>query len=95
VQFVEVAADSVTGKLYLVMEFVGPSLHEHQRMRRSPFSEDKTRDMMRQLLQAAQKMHAAGVIHRDVKPANILVSNSGGLKVCDLRLATTKGASAP
>ncbi|OEL37754.1 putative cyclin-dependent kinase F-2 [Dichanthelium oligosanthes] len=84
VQMKEVAADEVTGHVFIVMEFVGPSLHS--RLTR-PFSEGETRAFMRQLLRGAEKLHGAGTIHRDIKPDNVLVGPGGALKICDLGMA--------
>lgn len=46
-----------------------------------------TRWIMYQLLRALTYMHGAGVSHRDVKPANILVDHRCNLKLCDLGLS--------
>ncbi|GJM84775.1 hypothetical protein PR202_ga00479 [Eleusine coracana subsp. coracana] len=86
VQIRDVAADEATGDVFIVMEFVGPSLHRLvTRTRPSGFSE--ARGCMRQLLRGAERMHGAGVVHRDIKPDNILVGEGGALKICDLGMA--------
>jgi cell division cycle 2-like protein len=84
VQMKEVAADEVTGHVFVVMEFVGPGLHTRLTRR---FSEAETRAMMRQLLRGAEKLHGAGMVHRDIKPDNVLVGPGGELKICDLGMA--------
>jgi cell division cycle 2-like protein len=53
-----------------------------------PLSEDVVREMMRQLVSAAKKIHGVGFIHRDMKPENILVCPFSELKVCDFGSAT-------
>ncbi|XP_066393865.1 putative cyclin-dependent kinase F-2 [Miscanthus floridulus] len=85
----DVVVDAATGDAFLVMELVaGGSLLRLQRTR-PRFSEGETRAFMRQLLRGAARMHGAGIIHRDIKPGNILVSGGGfALKICDLGLAT-------
>ncbi|KAG2627336.1 putative cyclin-dependent kinase F-2 [Panicum virgatum] len=82
VQIKNVAKSEETGDLYIVMELAGPSLRSRLERRRQPFSEDETRDAMRQLLRAAEKLHATGTIHRDINPDNILVGADGALKIC-------------
>lgn len=44
-----------------------------------------------QILCAIKYIHSAGVIHRDLKPGNILVSQTGSLKVCDFGLSRSIG----
>lgn len=65
------------------MEFVGASLHTVLNRQRRLFSDVKARESMRQLLGAATTLHGARMIHCDIKPANILVGDSGELKLCD------------
>ena len=86
VQIKNVAKSEETGDLYIVMELAGPSLRS--RLEGRPFSEDETRDSMRQLLRAVEKLHATGTIHRDINPDNILVGADGALKICGFGCAT-------
>lgn len=44
-----------------------------------------------QILCGVKYIHSAGVVHRDLKPGNILVSNRGTLKICDFGLARSIG----
>uniref|UniRef100_A0A0E0MLV3 [RNA-polymerase]-subunit kinase n=1 Tax=Oryza punctata TaxID=4537 RepID=A0A0E0MLV3_ORYPU len=80
---------------YIVMELVGPSLDLtiHQRgddaaARR--YAEGDVRLLMRQLLSGVRGMHDVGLMHRDLKPDNVLVDVRGNLKICDLGFARTK-----
>ncbi|KAF6988291.1 hypothetical protein CFC21_005855 [Triticum aestivum] len=79
IEILDVATDAETGDVFLVMELVadGRTLRES---RWRPVSEDVTRVMMEQLLDAAKKIHGAGIIHRDFKPENVMVGFFGGLK---------------
>jgi cell division cycle 2-like protein len=83
VQLKEVAADEV-GHMFIVTEFVGPSLESHLWRR---FSGAEIRAAMHQLLRGAETIHGAGMIHRDIKPNNVLVGPGGALKICDLGMA--------
>ncbi|PUZ69370.1 hypothetical protein GQ55_2G102800 [Panicum hallii var. hallii] len=95
----DVVEDAATGDVFLVMEFVGASLRRLQRAEARPrLPEAGTRALMRQLLRGAERMHRARIIHRDIKPDNILVGPGGAVKICDLGLATParpEGAAYP
>ncbi|TMQ68022.1 MAG: alpha/beta fold hydrolase [Candidatus Eisenbacteria bacterium] len=78
---------------YLVMELVeGESLAE--RLGRGPLS---TADVLRlgaQIADALDRAHRAGVIHRDLKPGNVMLSKSGA-KLMDFGLARAIGPAGP
>jgi serine/threonine-protein kinase len=83
--------------LYYVAEFVdGESLAA--RLKRGPLSAEEARDIAEQLCRALAHAHAQRVVHRDVKPANVLISREGFVKVGDFGVArladaTTEGAA--
>ena len=47
------------------------------------FNEDDARHVMRQLVDVLRFMHSHGVIHRDIKPDNVLVNSKGQIKISD------------
>ena len=76
-----------TPAVYLVMEFVdGPTLREVIRDR-PPLSLDATLVITEAILGALDAAHRAGIVHRDVKPENVIVANDGRIKVADFGLA--------
>ncbi|HKG10481.1 MAG TPA: serine/threonine-protein kinase [Gaiellaceae bacterium] len=81
-------ADEVEGVLYLAMRYVGgPSLHALVN-ERGPMAPSEALTIAEQIGGALDAAHAAGLVHRDVKPANVLVAEPGGhAYLCDFGLA--------
>lgn len=72
---------------YIVMEYVdGPTLKEVIR-ERAPLSVKETLDIARQICDALEHAHDHNIIHRDIKPHNILLTKSGHVKVTDFGIA--------
>jgi len=76
---------------YLVMEYVpGDDLAERMSQQRGI---DRER-LARELLGALAHIHAAGIVHRDVKPQNVLIAPDGSAKLIDFGIALPKDATA-
>lgn len=85
VQVYDVGSDK--GYHFLSMELVhGGSLARVLRAG-GPMPWAKAMPILRDIAAALQATHSAGLIHRDVKPANILLTRAGGAKLADLGLA--------
>jgi serine/threonine-protein kinase len=77
---------------YLVMELVaGASLEAV--LEAGPLDASRTMDIVAQTAAGLQVAHAAGMIHRDVKPGNLLLNQSGTVKITDFGLAHTVGSA--
>ncbi|MEU8438554.1 serine/threonine-protein kinase [Streptomyces sp. NPDC029216] len=81
------------GLLYTVMEYIeGTSLAAHLRPGRRPSLEQTVR-WTKQICAGLAHVHAAGVVHRDVKPGNIVVDTEGRAHLVDFGLARLPGGS--
>jgi TolB-like protein/predicted Ser/Thr protein kinase len=78
--------DSQDGVDFLVMEYVdGETLA--QRISRGAIPESECADLAVQIAEALEEAHERGVIHRDLKPGNVIVTGKGRVKVLDFGLA--------
>jgi hypothetical protein len=88
------AAGDSDGELYLVMEFLeGLSLAQLVK-RRGPLPVAESCELIRQAALGLDHAHACGVLHRDVKPANLFLTTLGEVKVLDFGLARLIGPDA-
>jgi eukaryotic-like serine/threonine-protein kinase len=72
---------------WLVMEYVEGTTLAALVQRDGPLSADAAAPIMRQAADALAAAHAAGIVHRDVKPSNILVAPDGQVKLSDFGIA--------
>ena len=77
------------GKLHLVFEYVEKTILEVLEKKPNGLDEMDVRKFMYQLLRGIEYCHSHNIIHRDVKPENILISKNGALKLCDFGFART------
>jgi eukaryotic-like serine/threonine-protein kinase len=75
------------GRPYIVMEYVeGETLADTLR-RRGPLPPEEAVELVAQACAGLEHAHAAGLVHRDVKPQNLLLRADGTLKVADFGIA--------
>jgi serine/threonine-protein kinase len=80
---------------YMVLELIkGITLQELVSLRRCPLSYHLACDIICQAAAGLQYAHEQGLVHRDVKPANLMIRSDGTLKILDFGLAMIAGSEA-
>ncbi|MGH7907710.1 MAG: serine/threonine-protein kinase, partial [Candidatus Binataceae bacterium] len=88
---IKVLAPRRKSRMYIAMEyFDGVSLRAL--MRDGPLKTERALDVARQLCEALVYMHGQGVVHRDLKPDNVLVNAAGHVKIMDFGIALDSSA---
>ncbi|TVU43713.1 hypothetical protein EJB05_10201 [Eragrostis curvula] len=78
----------MSSSLYLVFEYMEHDLAGLAATPGIKFTEPQVKCYMQQLLSGLEHCHSRGVLHRDIKGANLLLDNNGILKIADFGLAT-------
>ncbi|MFQ5709372.1 MAG: protein kinase [bacterium] len=84
--------DEFKGRVYIAMEYIeGESLRSL--INKEELSMRHALDIALQICRGLSKAHEAGIVHRDMKPENILIDRDGWVKILDFGLAKLKGAT--
>ena len=79
---------------YIVMELVdGMTLKQYMKKRGTPLSWREALHFITQIVRALGHAHSRGIIHRDIKPQNIMVLRDGSVKVTDFGIARVASAA--
>ena len=79
------------GRPFIVMEYLeGGSVYERQRA--GPIAREQALTWLEQTADALDRAHASGIVHRDVKPANLLLDRDDNVHVSDFGIASASGA---
>jgi beta-lactam-binding protein with PASTA domain/serine/threonine protein kinase len=80
------------GTVFLAMELIAGHTLRDTITKESPMSPARALSLMEPVLSALASAHRAGLIHRDVKPENVLIADDGRIKVADFGLAKAVSA---
>ena len=79
---------------YIVMELVdGLTLKQYMQRRGTPLNWREAQHFITQIMRALSHAHGRGIIHRDIKPHNIMVLRDGSVKVTDFGIAQLASAA--
>ena len=86
----EVIDDPLNDKLFMIMEYVngGCILDLHEDGTCAPIAGDLIVSYCRQLTSGLKYLHTNGIVHRDIKPNNILINQEGQVKLCDFGVSS-------
>ncbi len=88
VKFHDILQDHETGNVYIVMEYVeGRTLARMIGKETGPIPFEKAWPIFRQLLEGIGYAHSQGVVHRDIKPGNVIVTPDNSVKILDFGIA--------
>ncbi|MES1211116.1 MAG: protein kinase, partial [Acidobacteriota bacterium] len=84
--------ETADGQIFIAMPcYEGETLR--QRIRRGPLSLEDAIDIASQAAQGLGKAHRSGIVHRDVKPANLMITTDSVVKILDFGLAKLAGTT--
>lgn len=81
------------GLAYIVMQWVDGESLEDRVKRSGPLPPAEALTIMREVVAALRAAHSSGVVHRDIKPGNILIDARGSVKLADFGIALPAGAT--
>ncbi len=79
-------------ELFIVMEYID-GIELKEKIDSNPLSVDETLEISLQIIKGLQAAYDKGVVHRDIKSANIMITDKGDVKIMDFGLAKVRGGT--
>ncbi|HYN41525.1 MAG TPA: serine/threonine-protein kinase, partial [Thermoanaerobaculia bacterium] len=86
----DVGEDSSTETSFIAMEYVEGKNLKQLLSEKTPYSGERVAEIVGQVAEALDYAHRRGIVHRDVKPANIIITPEGQVKITDFGIAKTE-----
>lgn len=84
------AIEEVDSELFIVMEFID-GLELNNKINSGTIPTDEAISISIQIAAGLEAAHKKGIVHRDIKSSNIMITNDGNVKIMDFGLAKVKG----
>ena len=88
----KVFKDPHKSRIYMVMEWVNGELLRNQLGAQRKFSQDRAARIAARICEALDYIHSHGVVHRDMKPENIMIDPEDRIKLIDFGIAGSEGS---
>ena len=86
----DVGEDSSTDTSFIAMEYVEGKNLKQLLIEKTPFTFERVAEIVGQVAEALDYAHRRGIVHRDVKPANIIITPENQVKITDFGIAKTE-----
>jgi serine/threonine protein kinase len=83
----DIGEDAETRTSFIAMEYIEGRNLKSLLGEKTRFSPDEAADLVAQIAEALDYAHRKGIIHRDVKPANVIITTDGKVKITDFGIA--------
>lgn len=86
IRLYDIQVHQSTSELFLFYECMEMDLYEYMKLYRKPLPDDLSKSYLKQMLLGIDYVHSNSMLHRDLKPQNILIDWHGSLKLADFGL---------
>ena len=85
------AIEEFNDEIFIVMEYID-GVELKQKIKDGPFQVDEAIEIATQIAEGLKAAHDKGIVHRDIKSANIMITETGQAKIMDFGLAKIQGS---